>query len=60
VTTAERSDSIEAVVSRLERAFDTLGHGDANRHFLSTYLRTALAVQGVVLAGRFADPRWVP
>jgi hypothetical protein len=59
VTTAERSDSIEAVVSRLERVLDTLKEGDANRHFLSTYLRTTMAVQDAVLAGRFADPEWV-
>src|SRR5262245_44220877 len=52
--------SIAEVVGRMRERLDSLPPGlEHRRVFLSTYLRTTVAVGNAVQAARFEDPEWV-
>lgn len=52
--------AIADVVRRMHETLDVLPPGqEPRRIFLSTYLRTTVAVSNAVTAGRFEDPDWV-
>jgi Family of unknown function (DUF5995) len=56
----ERSTDIDGLIARMEALLDQLRErGDANRHFLATYLRTTRAVKDELAAGGFLDRAWV-
>jgi Family of unknown function (DUF5995) len=56
----EPAAGIDGLIARMEALLGQLGErGDANRHFLATYLRTTRAVKDELAAGGFLDRAWV-
>jgi Family of unknown function (DUF5995) len=56
----ERSADVDGLIARMEALLLRLREqGDANRHFLATYLRTTRAVRDELATGGFLDRAWV-
>jgi Family of unknown function (DUF5995) len=56
----ERSADVDGLIARMEALLLRLREqGDANRHFLATYLRTTRAVRNELATGGFLDRAWV-